>query len=133
MLLSDRGRTMHPAQVIGFDEDFDIAVLKFDGEGLGLTPARLGDRGVRLSPGEILRRPVGLVGQLPAGPGRVPEGVPELEDFDIAVLKFDGEGLGLTPARLGDSDLLAVGDPVYAEAASSFRWPESGSQRGGYR
>ena len=56
MLLSDRGRTMHPAQVIGFDEDFDIAVLK-----------------------------------------------------------FDVEGLGLTPARLGDSDLLAVGDPVYAE------------------
>ncbi len=56
MLLSDRGRTMHPAQVIGFDEDFDIAVLK-----------------------------------------------------------FDGERLGLTPARLGDSDLLAVGDPVYAE------------------
>lgn len=56
MLLSNRGRTMHPAQVIGFDEDFDIAVLK-----------------------------------------------------------FDGEGLGLTPARLGDSDLLAVGDPVYAE------------------
>ena len=56
MLLSDRGRTMRPAQVIGFDEDFDIAVLK-----------------------------------------------------------FDGEGLGLTPARLGDSDLLAVGDPVYAE------------------
>lgn len=56
MLLSDRGRTMHPAQVIGFDEDFDIAVLK-----------------------------------------------------------FEGEGLGLTPARLGDSDLLAVGDPVYAE------------------
>ncbi len=56
MLLSDRGRTMHPAQVIGFDEGFDIAVLK-----------------------------------------------------------FDGEGLGLTPARLGDSDLLAVGDPVYAE------------------
>ena len=42
MLLSDRGRTMHPAQVIGFDEDFDIAVLKFAGEGLGLTPARLG-------------------------------------------------------------------------------------------
>ena len=42
MLLSDRGRTMHPAQVIGFDEGFDIAVLKFAGEGLGLTPARLG-------------------------------------------------------------------------------------------
>lgn len=37
------------------------------------------------------------------------------EEFDIAVLKFDGEGLGLTPARLGDSDALAVGDPVYAE------------------
>ena len=34
--------------------------------------------------------------------------------FDLAVLKFDGEGLGLIPAALGDSDLLAVGDPVYA-------------------
>ena len=37
------------------------------------------------------------------------------EEFDIAVLKFEGEGLDLTPARLGDSDALAVGDPVYAE------------------
>lgn len=34
------------------------------------------------------------------------------EEFDIAVLKFDGESL--TPARLGDSDTLAVGDRVYA-------------------
>ena len=37
------------------------------------------------------------------------------EEFDLAVLKFDGEGLDLTPARLGDSDKLAVGDTVYAE------------------
>ena len=37
------------------------------------------------------------------------------EEFDLAVLKFDGEGLGLTPAQLGDSDALAVGDTVYAE------------------
>ncbi len=37
------------------------------------------------------------------------------KEFDIAVLKFDGEGLDLTPARLGDSDALAVGDRVYAE------------------
>ena len=37
------------------------------------------------------------------------------EEFDLAVLKFDGEGLDLTPARLGDSDQLAVGDTVYAE------------------
>ena len=37
------------------------------------------------------------------------------EEFDLAVLKFDGEGLGLTPAQLGDSDQLAVGDTVYAE------------------
>ena len=37
------------------------------------------------------------------------------EEFDLAVLKFDGEGLDLTPARLGDSDELAVGDTVYAE------------------
>ena len=37
------------------------------------------------------------------------------EKFDLAVLKFDGEGLDLTPAQLGDSDQLAVGDTVYAE------------------
>ena len=37
------------------------------------------------------------------------------EEFDLAVLKFDGEGLNLTPAQLGDSDALAVGDTVYAE------------------
>ena len=37
------------------------------------------------------------------------------EDFDLAVLKFNGEGLDLTPAQLGDSDQLAVGDTVYAE------------------
>ena len=37
------------------------------------------------------------------------------EKFDLAVLKFDGEGLDLTPALLGDSDVLAVGDTVYAE------------------
>lgn len=37
------------------------------------------------------------------------------EEFDLAVLKFSGEGLNLTPARLGDSDALAVGDTVYAE------------------
>ena len=37
------------------------------------------------------------------------------KDFDLAVLKFDGEGLNLTPAILGDSDALAVGDTVYAE------------------
>ena len=37
------------------------------------------------------------------------------EEFDLAVLKFDGEGLDLIPAQLGDSDQLAVGDTVYAE------------------
>ena len=37
------------------------------------------------------------------------------EEFDLAVLKFDGEQLDLTPALLGDSDALAVGDTVYAE------------------
>lgn len=37
------------------------------------------------------------------------------EKFDMAVLKFDGEGLDLTPAQLGDSDTLSVGDKVYAE------------------
>ena len=36
------------------------------------------------------------------------------EDFDLAVLKFDPDGAELTPARLGDSDQLMVGDWVYA-------------------
>lgn len=34
------------------------------------------------------------------------------EDLDLAVLKVDAQGL--TPARLADSDLLQVGDQVYA-------------------
>lgn len=34
------------------------------------------------------------------------------ETFDLAVLKFEAEGL--IPAALGDSDQLSVGDPVYA-------------------
>lgn len=36
------------------------------------------------------------------------------QDFDLAVLWFDPDGTDLTPARLGDSDVLAVGDLVYA-------------------
>lgn len=35
------------------------------------------------------------------------------EEFDVAVLKIEAEGL--VPAPLGDSDALAVGDKVYAE------------------
>jgi len=34
------------------------------------------------------------------------------EEFDLAILKTDAPGL--VPARLADSDLLSVGDPVYA-------------------
>ena len=36
------------------------------------------------------------------------------EEFDIAILKFEADGRELTPAQLGDSDQLAVGDWVYA-------------------
>lgn len=36
------------------------------------------------------------------------------EEFDIAVLKFDPADVELTPAQLGDSDQLEVGDRVYA-------------------
>lgn len=36
------------------------------------------------------------------------------EEFDLAVLKFDPDGVELTPAQLGDSDQLEVGDRVYA-------------------
>ena len=36
------------------------------------------------------------------------------EEFDLAVLKFDPGDQALTPAVLGDSDALSVGDWVYA-------------------
>ncbi len=47
MLLSDS--SIHPARVVGFDEEFDLAVLKIDGSGLPVLP--LGDSGA-LSVGE---------------------------------------------------------------------------------
>lgn len=36
------------------------------------------------------------------------------EEFDLAVLKFNPGDVRLTPARLGDSDQLSVGERVYA-------------------
>jgi len=54
--------------------------------------------------------------QLLAGPSRYFDAsvIGFDEGFDLAVLKFDPDGVALSPARLGDSDELAVGDRVYA-------------------
>ena len=88
MLLSDRGRTMHPAQVIGFDEDFDIAVLKFDGEGLGLTPARLGDSDL-LAVGDPVYAEGNPLGYLT---GTMTEGIVSALDRESEV---DSDGMGM--------------------------------------
>ena len=63
ILLTDPNRAYHEAQVIGFDQEFDIAVLKFDADGLDLTPAQLGDS-VQLAVGD----PVSALGiPIPGG------------------------------------------------------------------
>ena len=88
MLLNDRARSLYPAKVIGFDEKFDVAVLKFDGEGLDLTPASLGDSD-QLAVGD----PVYAVGN-PLGylTGTMTEGiVSALERED----EVDSRGLGM--------------------------------------
>ena len=95
MLLSDRGRTMHPAQVIGFDEDFDIAVLKFDGEGLGLTPARLGDSDL-LAVGDPVYAEGNPLGYLT---GSMTEGIVSALDRESEV-NSDGMGMIQTSAAL---------------------------------
>lgn len=95
MLLSDRGRTMHPAQVIGFDEDFDIAVLKFNGEGLGLTPARLGDSDL-LAVGDPVYAEGNPLGYLT---GSMTEGIVSALDRESEV-NSDGMGMIQTSAAL---------------------------------
>ena len=95
MLLSDRGRTMHPAQVIGFDEGFDIAVLKFDGEGLGLTPARLGDSDL-LAVGDPVYAEGNPLGYLT---GTMTEGIVSALDRESEV-NSDGMGMIQTSAAL---------------------------------
>ena len=95
MLLSDRGRTMHPAQVIGFDEDFDIAVLKFEGEGLGLTPARLGDSDL-LAVGDPVYAEGNPLGYLT---GTMTEGIVSALDRESEV-NSDGMGMIQTSAAL---------------------------------
>ena len=95
MLLSDRGRTMHPAQVIGFDEDFDIAVLKFDGERLGLTPARLGDSDL-LAVGDPVYAEGNPLGYLT---GTMTEGIVSALDRESEV-NSDGMGMIQTSAAL---------------------------------
>lgn len=88
MLLTDRTRTAYPAKVIGYDAGFDLTVLKFDGEGLGLTPARLGDSDL-LAVGD----PVYAVGN-PLGylTGTMTEGIVSALNREDEV---DSRGLGM--------------------------------------
>lgn len=88
MLLTDRTRTASPARIIGYDEGFDLAVLKFSGEGLDLTPARLGDSDL-LAVGD----PVYAVGN-PLGylTGTMTEGIVSALDRESEV---DSRGMGM--------------------------------------
>ena len=86
MLLSDRGNTYYDAKVVGFDEEFDVAVLKFEGE--GLTPAPLGDSDA-LAVGDRVYAEGNPMGYLL---GSMTDGIVSALDRDDEV---DGNGLGL--------------------------------------
>ena len=88
MLLTDRGRKLYPAQVIGFDQGFDIAVLKFGGEGLGLTPAQLGDSD-QLAVGDPVYAEGNPLGYLT---GTMTEGIVSALDRESEV---DSDGMGM--------------------------------------
>ena len=86
MRLSDRESVYYDAQVIGFDEEFDIAVLKF--EAPDLTPAPLGDSDV-LAVGDRVYAVGNPMGYLL---GSMTDGIISALDRDDEV---DGNGLGL--------------------------------------
>lgn len=95
MMLTDTARTTYPAKVIGYDEDFDLAVLKFDGEGLDLTPARLGDSDL-LAVGDSVYAMGNPLGYLT---GTMTEGIVSALDREREV-GSDGMGMIQTSAAL---------------------------------
>lgn len=86
MLLTDQAHTYYDAQVIGFDEEFDIAVLKF--EAPDLVPAALGDSDV-LAVGDRVYAEGNPMGNLL---GSMTDGIVSALNRDDEV---DGNGLGM--------------------------------------
>ena len=88
---------------------------RFDGASVG-TGVIVTDDGYVITNYHIIDGTVSIVVSLLDNPTRYFEAkvIGFDEEFDLAVLKFDPEDVELTPARLGDSDQLAVGDWVYA-------------------
>ena len=86
MLLTDQTHTYYDAEVIGFDEEFDIAVLKF--EAPDLIPADLGDSDV-LAVGDQVYAEGNPMGNLL---GSMTDGIVSALNRDDEV---DGNGLGL--------------------------------------
>lgn len=87
----------------------------FDGASVG-TGVVVTDSGYVLTNYHIIDDTVTIQVQLLEGDRRIFDAkvIGFDEDFDLAVLKFDPGEVELTPAQLGDSDQLAVGDWVYA-------------------
>jgi len=88
---------------------------RFDGASMG-TGVVVSQSGYIVTNYHIIEDTVSIQVQLLDGPSRYFDAsvIGFDQEFDLAVLKFDPEGTELTPAQLGDSDLLAVGDRVYA-------------------
>lgn len=97
MLLTDQSR-YYDAQVIGFDEEYDLAVLKFEAE--GLVPAILGDSD-RLAVGDLVYAIGNPMGYLY---GSMTEGIVSALDRENVM---DGGGMGMiqvsAPLNQGNS------------------------------
>ncbi len=112
ILLTDPNRTYHDAQVIGFDEEFDIAVLKFEGQGLTLTPAQLGDS-VQLAVGDpvyALGNPLGnLLGTMTEGIVSALDRESEIENSGMGMIQTSA---ALNPGNSGGALLNEQGQVV---------------------
>ena len=107
MLLTDPAMTYHDARVIGVDEEFDLAVLKFGGESLSLTSAQLGDSDA-LAVGDTVYAEGNPMGYLL---GSMSSGIVSALGRDTEV---DSDGLGLiqtdVPLNPGNSGGALVND-----------------------
>lgn len=88
---------------------------RFSGTSMG-TGVVVTESGYVLTNYHIIDDTVAIRVQLLDGPSRYFDAnvIGFDEEFDLAVLKFDPDGVALTAAQLGDSDQLAEGDWVYA-------------------
>lgn len=110
ILLTDPNRAYHDAQVIGFDKQFDIAVLKFEGQ--DLTPAQLGDS-VQLAVGDpvyALGNPMGnLVGSMTEGIVSAVDRESEVDNSGMGMIQTSA---ALNPGNSGGALLNQQGQVV---------------------